>query len=205
MVADRSPMTFRQNNKIFSVKNRLDVAYHSTRIPQEEKVTLSTFKPKTIIHPVEKYQRSASPVLKEIDIEPIKKDEKEDLEQAQDGKNKKSVYENVAVAVSDTNSQVLGKGNLVFYNETYSNSEPEDNLEEKSLTSTVEPVVDKSLKSQSSVDSNITLSEGTELSESDDNGSLDLDSDKRMESSTQQMNKRRTSLVRSKRVSNIFS
>lgn len=204
MVADRSPMTFRQNNKIFSVKNRLDVAYHSQRLPPEEKVTLSTFKPKTIIHPVEKYQaKSTSPVLKEIDIEPIKKEEQEtNLEQAQDGKNKKSVYENVAVAVSDTNSQVLGKGNLVFYNETYSNSEPEDNLEEKSLTSgTVEPVVDKSLKSQSSVDSNITLSEGTELSESDDNGSLDLDSDKRMESSSQQMNKRRTSLVRSKRVS----
>ena len=99
------------------------------------------------------------------------------------------------------NQPSLDQDDMALYTEPYcSNSESEDNLEEKSLNNTG----NKSLRSHGSVESNLTVSEGTEASESDENNSLDYELERQRHFAHQPVNKRRTSLVRSGRVSSHF-
>ncbi|KAK6643128.1 hypothetical protein RUM43_004631 [Polyplax serrata] len=237
MFAERSPLSVRPANKIFSGKHRLDTAYHSQRKP-DEKVTLSTFKPIFNLDVTQGTPAEQKKSPKGTEAKPesnrdkmhgivsgsVKEKErikegnhneepkKETVESRSQGEVNRSIrinhpikLENVtkvykSAAVPET---LLDYRNhpeseaLTLYSEPYcSNSESEDNLEEKSLS----VIVNKSLRSQSSNDSHLTVSEGTEASESDEN-SLELTLDSVKPLNRQPVNKRRTSLVRSSRVS----
>lgn len=239
MFAERSPLSVRPANKIFSGKHRLDTAYHSQRKP-DEKVTLSTFKP---IFNLDVTHGSIDIAEKKLEKEfdgkhssdrekfvlgSFKEKKSNETSSSQDKKNeielrsnvesnnsirvnhaKKCVHENVTKAYKSTaerenplDYQAVEQGEgLAFYSEPYcSNSESEDNLEEKSIVI----IANKSLRSQSSIDSNLTVSEGTEASESDEN-SLEFALENPKHVSHQPVNKRRTSLVRNSRVSYLYT
>lgn len=172
MVAERSPTIFRHGGSIYQGRNRVDIAYHSQK-PPEVKNVLSTFKP---IGKIEEVQTSMSVKHSSDSRSPAK-------ERAMFSKDE-DMYVNAEVWESKRT-------------EAYSQSESEDNSDVKCLPVPVED--QKAFRDRSSFDSNMTHSEGTEVSESDENGSLDLDVEK--QKVREPLNKRRTSLMRNRRVS----
>lgn len=215
MFAERSPLNLSQSNKFFSGKHRLDTAYHSQRKP-DEKVTLSTFKPNFHLDgtdPFEKKTEKENGKKHGVEKEKLSKiisgpprdrvPNEASLERKKEGKitseEKKNVdyinhtYPGIISKESEKINQVTGRENLTVYSEPYSNSETDDNLEEKSLAR----VAKTSTMNQIPADSNPI----SDPSESDENDSLEFSLESRNIRTDQPLNKRRTSLVRSSRVS----